>query len=162
MRWFLGALLALLLSSPAQAGVYHFDPFFNVLTIHMDGGGLYLSYDGQANEAASNGTLVKINGVCASACTLFLRNTHVCITEKARLGFHAAASLVPTGRGRDSRDRDTPGYYKIIDPDFTKNVMYPQYPKWVQKWIDDNDAFKTRRMTWMSFDYAKRFIEVCA
>jgi hypothetical protein len=65
------------------------------------------------------GVEVRINGVCASGCTLVtkLPEGNVCVTSHARLVFHQV--LFPTGERNDLA---------------TKFLM-DQYPYWVRAWI---------------------------
>ena len=74
-----------------------------------DPGGEVSSYIHKFQAVAASGQHVVIDGPCLSACTLltaFVPKDHVCITNRAVLGFHAASyyddasrSLVPTREG---------------------------------------------------------------
>ena len=158
MKWLWALLLwivfCLAMTLPTKAeGLINFDPVLKEMTIFFSPGGNYFTFNEQFNNAASLGFLVRIDGPCASACTLALRNTHVCITPRARLGFHAAATEKAVGRGRR---------VLLIDSEFTKQVFYAQYPTWVQKWVDRTNALSTRKITWMEYGYARMFMETCS
>ena len=65
-----------------------------------------------------------IDGLCASACTLVLSAVppdKICVTPRARLGFHAAYDFGSNGR-------------TITNPEATM-MLYSMYPTPVQRWI---------------------------
>ena len=74
-----------------------------------DPGGEVASYLRTFYEMRASGERIVIDGPCLSACTLLtgiVPRDHVCITDRAVLGFHAASyyndvsrSLVPTRTG---------------------------------------------------------------
>jgi hypothetical protein len=74
-----------------------------------DPGGEVSSYLRTFYEVRASGERIVIDGPCLSACTLLtgiVPRTHVCVTRRAVLGFHAASyyndvsrSLVPTRAG---------------------------------------------------------------
>jgi len=79
------------------------------IRIANDPGGEVSSYVRKYQTMRSAGEHIVIDGPCLSACTLFtgiIPRDHVCVTERAALGFHAASyyddvsrSLVPTRQG---------------------------------------------------------------
>jgi hypothetical protein len=79
------------------------------LRIMNDPGGEVSSYLRAFYEMRASGERIAIDGPCLSACTLLtgiVPRDHVCITNRAVLGFHAASyyndvsrSLVPTRAG---------------------------------------------------------------
>jgi hypothetical protein len=79
------------------------------LRIMNDPGGEVSSYLRAFYEMRASGERIVIDGPCLSACTLLtgiVPRDHVCITNRAVLGFHAASyyndvsrSLVPTRAG---------------------------------------------------------------
>jgi hypothetical protein len=79
------------------------------LRIMNDPGGEVSSYLRTFYEMRASGERIVIDGPCLSACTLLtgiVPRDHVCITNRAVLGFHAASyyndvsrSLVPTRAG---------------------------------------------------------------
>jgi hypothetical protein len=73
----------------------------------------------------SSGENVVIDGYCVSACTIVLGTVphdKICVTPRARLGFHAAWDLGSNGR-------------KITNPEATQS-LYSMYPFEVRHWID--------------------------
>ena len=102
MKWqavLAGALASVLMTYAASADV----------RIVSDPGGEVSSYIQKFHEMRASGQHVVIDGPCLSACTLLtgiIPRNHVCVTQRAVLGFHAASyyddvsrSLVPTRRG---------------------------------------------------------------
>ena len=79
--WLVGALL--LFSTPASA----------VVVITSDGGGSITEFEQRYATFKASDELVIIDGDCASACTLVLNimpRERVCVTPRAKLGFHNA------------------------------------------------------------------------
>jgi len=74
-----------------------------------DPGGEVSSYIRRFEDVRASGERVVIDGPCLSACTLLtglIPKSHICVTRRAVLGFHAASyyndasrSLVPTREG---------------------------------------------------------------
>jgi hypothetical protein len=74
-----------------------------------DPGGEVSSFVQKYQEIRDSGQHVEIDGPCLSACTLLtgiVPRSHICVTSRAVLGFHAASyyddasrSLVPTREG---------------------------------------------------------------
>jgi len=74
-----------------------------------DPGGEVSSYVRKFEAVRASGERIVIDGPCLSACTLLLGivpRSHICVTQQAVLGFHAASyyddasrSLVPTREG---------------------------------------------------------------
>src|ERR1700729_1972039 len=79
------------------------------LRIVSDPGGEVSSYVQKYEAVRASGERVVIDGPCLSACTLLLGivpRSHICVTQQAVLGFHAASyyddasrSLAPTREG---------------------------------------------------------------
>ena len=97
----LGAVLAALTASTAPAGV----------RIKADPGGQIGPYLEELEQLRGSGERVIIDGPCLSACTMVLgvipRN-RICVTPRARLGFHAAWHPGDNGRQVTSRARLPP------------------------------------------------------
>jgi hypothetical protein len=101
------AVLCVMTSSLASAEV----------VISGDPGGEVASYLQKYQEVRESGQRVVIDGPCLSACTLLtgiVPRDHICVTQRAMLGFHAASyyddasrALVPTRAG----SRVVMGYY---------------------------------------------------
>jgi hypothetical protein len=82
---------------------------FAEVRISGDPGGEVAAYLHKYQEIRDSGQRVVIDGPCLSACTLLtgiIPRSHVCVTSRAMLGFHAASyyddasrQLVPTRAG---------------------------------------------------------------
>ena len=106
--------------------------------IARDAGGRIETYVGKYQGVRSSGEMVIIDGYCASACTIVLGSVphdRICVTSRARLGFHAAWD--PDARGR-----------KITNPQATQ-TLYAMYPFEVRRWIDQRGGL-TPRMIYLS------------
>jgi hypothetical protein len=81
----------------------------------------------------STGQRVIIDGPCLSACTLVtavMPRSHICVTPRASLGFHAA--WAPNEAGR-----------KTVHRTGTK-LVYKIYPKQIRSWIARNGGLGDR------------------
>jgi hypothetical protein len=116
---FLTALLAAIF---LLAGIGASDAAVRIME---DGGGRIGAYVDKYQSARSSGETVVIDGFCASACTIVLGTVphdKICVTSRARLGFHAAWDPGSDGR-------------KITNPEAT-HTLYFMYPFEVRRWID--------------------------
>jgi hypothetical protein len=106
--------------------------------IMEDAGGRIGAYVDRYQGVRSSGEMVIIDGYCASACTLVLGtipHDRICVTSRARLGFHAAWDSGSHGR-------------KITNPEATQ-TLYSMYPFEVRHWIDQRGGL-TPRMIFLS------------
>jgi len=90
-----------------------------------DAGGRIGTYVDKYQGVRSSGEIVIFDGYCASACTIVLGTVpheRICVTSRARLGFHAAWDSGSNGR-------------KITNPEATQ-TLYSMYPFEVRRWID--------------------------
>jgi hypothetical protein len=90
-----------------------------------DPGGRIGAYVDRYQGMHSSGEMVIIDGYCASACTIVLGTVphdKICVTSRARLGFHAAWD--PGSNGR-----------KITNSGATQ-TLYSMYPFEIRRWID--------------------------
>ena len=86
-------------------------------------------------EIRDSGDDVAIDGSCFSACTLvtaMIPKERVCITDRAKLGFHAAWI-------------DDHGGHRSISAEGT-SLMYQMYPPRIQNWITRYGALGVRVM----------------
>jgi hypothetical protein len=100
----LGGVLASVFVTLCQIGAASAE-----MRIANDPGGEVSSYVRKYQAMRAAGEHIVVDGPCLSACTLFtgiIPRDHVCVTERAALGFHAASyyddasrSLVPTREG---------------------------------------------------------------
>lgn len=61
----------------------------SVRVIRNDSGGQLQQYLNALSIAAIAGEVIKIDGWCASACTVYLGSPFTCVTPQAKFGFHA-------------------------------------------------------------------------
>ena len=90
-----------------------------------DAGGRIGAYVDKYQGVRSSGEMVMIDGFCASACTIVLGTVphdKICVTSRARLGFHAAWDSGSHGR-------------KMTNPEATQ-TLYSMSPVEVRRWID--------------------------
>jgi hypothetical protein len=86
-------MLGLLFSGVQQASAE--------VRIRNDPGGLISNHMNGFAQIRDSGQRVVIDGTCFSACTLVLGmipHERLCVTRRARLGFHAAWAYAPDGR----------------------------------------------------------------
>ena len=94
--------------------------------ITWDPGGLLEEYKARYAVIRDRGERVIIDGMCGSACTLVLGIVplnRVCVTPRARLGFHMAYY-----------DEATTDGSKVLSHEATAEVM-SYYPEAVKEWI---------------------------
>jgi len=106
--------LVILPASPASA----------TMRITSDPGGRIGPYLENLASLRSSGEHVVIDGPCLSACTMvlgFIPRDHLCVTPKARLGFHSAWRPDEAGRPVVSRDGT--------------QLLMTVYPQSVRNWI---------------------------
>ena len=99
---------------PCSAGVH----------ITGDRGGQIGPYLQKFDSLRKTGQTVMIDGPCLSACTMLLGlipRDHICVTSRARLGFHAAWRPDESGRPVTSQDGT--------------DLLMANYPEQVREWI---------------------------
>jgi len=112
------AILGVLLVAGAAS------PSLSAVRITSDPGGQIGPYMAKLDALRNSGQSVIIDGPCLSACTMVLGvipRDHLCVTPRARLGFHAAWRLNEAGR-------------QVTSPDGTELLM-SVYPQPVRDWI---------------------------
>ena len=121
----LGAVLAALTATAAPAAV----------RIKADPGGQIGPYLEELEQLRGSGERVIIDGPCLSACTMVLgvipRN-RICVTPRARLGFHAAWHPGDNGRQVTSRA--------------ATQLLMDIYPENVRTWIKERGGLTPRMM----------------
>jgi len=118
-----GAVLAALAASPASA----------LVRIKADTGGQIGPYLEELIALRDSGERVAIDGPCLSACTMLLGvipRERICVTPRARLGFHAAWNPGQNGR-------------PVTSPAATKFLMNI-YPEHVKAWIKGRGGLQRR------------------
>jgi hypothetical protein len=117
MKCLTGLLAAILLL--AGAGASHAK-----VRIANDRGGQIGRYLDKYEGLSASRQSVIIDGLCASACTIVLSaipHDKICVTSRARLGFHAAWDFGVQGR-------------PVANPGATR-WLYSTYPSRVRQWI---------------------------
>jgi hypothetical protein len=121
----LGAVLVATAASPSLSAV----------RITSDPGGQIGPYMVKLETLRNSGQSVIIDGPCLSACTMVLgviSRDRLCVTPRARLGFHAAWRLNEAGR-------------QVTSPDGTELLM-SAYPQPVRDWIARRGGLSPRLM----------------
>jgi hypothetical protein len=121
----LGAALAAAFVSPVSATV----------RITSDPGGEIASYLQRFESLRLSGQHVIIDGACLSACTLVLGaipRDHICVTPRARLGFHTAWRPDEFGR-------------PVVSGEGT-DVLMNNYPPQIRNWIMRRGGLSPRLM----------------
>lgn len=101
-----------------------------VFVMKQNGGGDIGSFERWWQHIAANGFDVRIEGVCGSACTIFMAyipSARVCMAEGAELGFHLA-------RERQMASEVTK-FDKRDDQKYTAQFIDAFYPAPVKKWL---------------------------
>jgi len=104
-----------------------------------DYGGVIGDYLARFKAVRDSGERVIFDGLCLSACTLVLGivpQDHICVTSRARLGFHAAwrsatGSLKATGSLQVSADDGT-------------QLLMGIYPEHIRNWIARRGGLTSR------------------
>lgn len=106
---------------------------FAAVVITHDRGGRIGTYIDRFESLRSTGETVVIDGLCASACTIVLGTLpadRICVTPRARLGFHAAWDPGPEGR-------------PIQNAGATRLLM-SLYPVSIRRWISRRGGLRPK------------------
>ena len=129
------SLRALFATTTLLAGIGASDAAIRIVD---DPGGRIGTYVDRYESVRISGETVIIDGYCASACTIVLGtipHDRICVTSRARLGFHAAWDPCSNGR-------------KMTNPEATQS-LYSMYPFEVRHWIDQRGGL-TPHMIFLS------------
>jgi hypothetical protein len=135
----LAAALVAAFAFPAQASI----------TIRGDLGGRIDQYLAHWAQVARSGELVRLDGVCNSACTLFLGaipQDRICVTPRAALGFHKAWKVNIEGN-------------RVEAPEGTA-IMWRAYPQPVRAWISEHGGLEPEIKT-MGARELRRIYRAC-
>lgn len=119
------------------------------IRIADDRGGRIGTYLDRFEALSRSGETVVIDGLCASACTLVLgtvAHDRICVTPRARLGFHAAWDMGPRGR-------------PVTNIEATR-LLLATYPAPVRRWIAQRGGLK-RQMIFLSGHALKQMYRTC-
>jgi hypothetical protein len=128
-RFFFPALFAIA-ASAAQA---------ETIEISDDKGGFVYFYQQKWEKLAAQKDTVRIDGMCASACTLltgYFPRKDICVTPNAALGFHAGTFP------------------------FVTETLLKIYPQDIRKWIDEHGGL-TFQLIWMQRPEIYKFFHKC-
>src|ERR1700722_11569600 len=112
------AILGVLLVAGAAS------PSLSAVRITSDPGGQIGPYMAKLDALRNSGQSVIIDGSCLSACTMVLGvipRDHLCVTSRARLGFHSAWRPDEAGR-------------QVVSQDGT-DLLMNAYPQQIRDWI---------------------------
>ncbi len=123
-------------------------PSLSAVRITSDPGGQIGPYMAKLDALRNSGQSVIIDGSCLSACTMVLGvipRDRLCVTPRARLGFHAAWRL-EAGR-------------QVTSPDGTELLM-SAYPQPVRDWIARRGGLSPR-LIYLTGDELASMYPVC-
>lgn len=138
----LAAVLALSVSAHAETNGQSFDR--PTVSISNNSGGNVAEFALDVADYRVAGTLVKFNGRCDSACTLYLGlpSRQTCINRGAFFRFHSPHSV------------------SARSAQIAEAYMMGKYPGWVRSWINRNNGL-SRTLITMDYSYASKFIQTC-
>jgi hypothetical protein len=116
-----------ILASVVLFGIVLLQPCDASIRIDGDMGGSLGTYYIKFSNIRKSGQQVIIDGDCFSACTIvtgMIPRQNICVTSRARLGFHAA--LAPNEFGM-----------LAVNPSATR-VLYQLYPTNIRTWLHRN------------------------
>jgi hypothetical protein len=128
--WLFFAALFAIAASAARA---------ETIEISDDKGGFVTLYQQKWEKLAAQKDNVRINGICASACTLltgYFPRKDICVTPNAVLGFHAGTFP------------------------FVTDILLKVYPDDIKKWIDAHGGL-TWQLIWMQRPEIYKFFHRC-
>lgn len=117
--------------------------------IENDHGGRIGTYMRRFSSLRDSGESVIIDGDCVSACTLvlsYIPKERICVTRKARLGFHSAWK---------------PGFLgiRVFNAAGTA-ILYNRYPAEIRNWLVQSGGL-TDRMIYLSGSDLTAFFKRC-
>jgi len=119
-----------------------------ICTISRNMGGYLVVFQAAAREVLREGKRLVINGECRSACAILADKArpNVCITSRARFGFHKAYVSKIVGGKRIK--------VPVYDP--------PQSPD-IDRWVKARGGYPApgKRHRWMSASEARVFWRIC-
>jgi len=114
--------------------------------VREDGGGRLVEYVVNYKRFQLENRRVKIKGICASACTLYLGLDNVCVTRGAKIGFHGAQSR---GEWSKAGTKFLADYYK------------PKLREWF--WKEAAYLYRNNEVIWLSGEEISKLndTEIC-
>ena len=125
--------------------------------VKRDWGGVIAKYHRRAQRLEIVSKRVVVDGVCASACTAYLKNA--CATPRARIGFHRA-KLSRNTRGRYKSDREKRLLKSV--PLYLDQLLASHYPPKVKRWISRKGGIPaSNQILWLEGAEAQRILGTC-
>lgn len=125
-----------------------------VVIVHQDFGGRLYDYQARVDEYRGRKVMVRIEGDCASACTLLtaLPRQHVCVGPEARLAFHQAYDPASPGdpQPEDIDNRDEAG----------TALFMRAYPKRLRAWLVERGGL-TSHLLVLQGDVLRSMFRIC-
>lgn len=123
LRGIVGAVFLALMAGGASAAV----------RISNDAGGQIGPYLDNFAMVRNSGQKVIIDGPCLSACTMVLGivpRDRICVTSRAKLGFHAAWNPAANG--------------KVVMSHAGTKALWEIYPSHIRSWLNKRGGLKTK------------------
>jgi len=108
--------------------------------VRIDPGGSIADRMQQIERIEKSGTLFRIDGMCISACTMYLGLKSVCVAPRTVLGFHSSYTQSPLGRPEPSK--------------YGNAVVMSYYPEKIRKWVQEKKVFDSLDLTPMTAEEA--------
>jgi hypothetical protein len=124
-------------------------PAWATMRIVNDQGGQLNNYVQAFAKIRSSGERLVIDGDCLSACTVvlgLLPSNQICVTHRARFGFHLPLTL------------NSAGHY-VVSTKATQ-ALWNMYPASVQHWIEQRGGL-SRQLIYMQGDELKAIVSAC-
>ena len=133
--------------------------------VKNDGGGSVKDFMAALSYMKKNDMKVRLEGYCASACTLLLStdyNIDVCVTPDVKLGFHSP--YYSSGFGIISHK-----LLHVVEAErMWREDFYAKYPEWTKTMIDAaggvpsvNKGAKPDEVLWLSYPEIRTYIKTC-
>ena len=149
------AVLLFAVVAPVAEMAWSKNRYVGRYVVKRDYGGNIVEYHKKALKLEAASTPVVIDGVCASACTAYLRNA--CATRRARIGFHSAEI---NRWARKSRYGDPQRLNSVTA--YYNRLMASHYPAKVRRWISRNGGLPgSNSMLWLKGQEAQDVIGAC-
>jgi len=127
-------------------GLMFVQPSDAAVRIQDDMGGRLGDYLIKYSSVRNSGQLVIIDGRCYSACTLVtgsIPKKNICVTSRAELGFHAAATSDRWG--------------SFAANSIMTRIMYNLYPRHIQNWLNRHGGLGPRLVVLSGRDLAQMY-----
>jgi len=120
----------------------------NPCVVNYNGGGEVAAFKAAAREIRRSGRRVVINGPCLSACAILADQARdrVCVTSRARFGFHKGLVL---------RRYTAGGPFRLV------KRFNPSHSRDIAGWVNRNGGFPSRGFRVMGRSAAKRIWRSC-